>query len=630
MGCQPSGLRHIAAISLCFSGVALGQGGTEPAIPSVMVTGSRTEQAVRDAIPHATVITQQQMRDAGDFDLASLIRREAGFELIRNGGTGNSTSLFMRGSESRHTLVLIDGVRAMSPTTGQADLANLLVDQIERVEIVRGNVSSLYGSGAIGGVIQIFTKQGSGPVRPNFAQTIGSRSTRETTAGIGGDVGQGTRFNLGVSHFETANFSSFDPSLNAISQTRVNPDSDGYRNTTLNASVSHAINRDHRVGLRFYQAAGAINFDNPFLGSFARDTHYTHSLAQNLVLDWRGTLAPWWKTTLVYAENKDFSDTFKNDRGDGYVRAGSRQKTWQNDFRIAPGHTLSATLEDQTQEAATNNFTRIRTTRASLLGYVGAHEKHQWQINSRRDVTSDFGNANTWLGGYGFQLTESFKLTAMLSTAFNAPTFNQLYFPRFGSFVTRGETLRPERVRSKEWGVQYEDGPHLARLVVFRSDYLDLVGSNAAFQAINVSSARIHGVEMSYSGVLAGWDTRVGLTIQNPINTGVAPFAQLTRRAKQFGSLSLGRGFGAWRVSGHIQTSSSRPDTTIAGIPFAAARPINLPGYAITNFTARYDFGGGVSLAAKLENAFDKRYNLVYGYNTPGRGVFLTLAYQPK
>lgn len=629
MGYQPSVLRRVAVISFCFSGVALGQSGAEPAIPSVIVTGSRTEQAVRDAIPHATVITQQQMRDAGDLDLASLIRRETGFELTRNGGTGNSTSLFMRGSESRHTLVLIDGVRAMSPTLGTADLANLLVDQIERVEIVRGNVSSLYGSGAIGGVIQIFTKQGSGPVRPNFAQTIGSRSTRETTAGIGGDVGQGTRFNLGVSHFETANFSSFDPNLNRTSQTRVNPDSDGYRNTTLNASVFHAINRDHRVGLRFYQAAGAINFDSPFDRSLAHETHYTHSLTQNAVLDWKGSLAPWWKTTLVYAENKNFSDTFKNDRGDGYVRAGSRQKTWQNDFRIALGHTLSATLEDQTEEAATNNFTRSRNTRASLLGYVGAHEKHQWQINSRRDVTSDFGNANTWLGGYGFQLTESFKLTAMLSTAFNAPTFNQLYFPGSGSFVTRGETLRPERVRSKEWGVQYEDGPHLARVVVFRTDYLDLILFSTG-QFRNVSSARIGGIEMSYSGLLAGWDARVGLTIQNPINTGVAPFAQLARRAKQFGSLSLGRGFGAWRVSGDIQTSSSRPDNTIVGIPFAAARPIDLPGYATANFTARYEFGGGVSLMAKLENAFDKRYNLVYGYNTPGRGVFLTLAYQPK
>src|SRR3954471_10659285 len=219
-----------AAPLLAFCSLAFAQSDDD----AVVVTASRTEQRIRDAIPHTTVITRKDIRDSQAADLPTLLRREAGIEVAQSGGLGGNASLFMRGGRSAQTLVLIDGVRVEDAGFGTTAIQHLMLDDIERIEIARGNVSSLYGSGAIGGVVQVFTRRGQGAPAAGGELTYGSRDTSKLRAGYGGALGD-TRFNLSASRFRTGGFSAIDPQL----APNANPDRDGYRNESASANVSH-------------------------------------------------------------------------------------------------------------------------------------------------------------------------------------------------------------------------------------------------------------------------------------------------------------------------------------------------------------------------------------------------------
>src|SRR5688572_23873459 len=205
---------------------------------AVVVTASRTQQRLRDAIPHTTVLTEKEIRDSQAVDLPTLLRSEAGFEMAQTGGIGAVPSpLSLRGASTARTLILIDGVRMEDAGFSFTALQHIMLDQVERVEIVRGNVSSLYGSNAVGGVIQVFTKQGHGEPSPYGKVMGGSRNTSEFHLGYGGDLGA-TRFNVTASRFDTRGFSAIDPALAPLA----NPDPDGYRNESLTLSGSHRLN----------------------------------------------------------------------------------------------------------------------------------------------------------------------------------------------------------------------------------------------------------------------------------------------------------------------------------------------------------------------------------------------------
>src|SRR3954466_15478596 len=233
--------RVLLALAL-FPSIVLAQ--PLPDDDAVVVTASRTEQRIRDAIPHTTVITRKDIRDSQAVDLPTLLRREAGIEVSQSGGLGGNASLFTRGGRSAQTLVLIDGVRVEDAGFGTTAIQHLMLDDIERIEIARGNVSSLYGSGAIGGVVQVFTRRGSGAPAPYGEVTAGSRDTTQLVAGYGGELGS-TRFNVSALRLETRGFSAIDPRFAPLA----NPDDDGYRNQSVSASLAQRLGVDHELGL---------------------------------------------------------------------------------------------------------------------------------------------------------------------------------------------------------------------------------------------------------------------------------------------------------------------------------------------------------------------------------------------
>ena len=603
-----------AAPLAVFCSLAFAQTAADDA---VVVTASRTEQRLRDAIPHTTVLTRADIRDSQAADLPSLLRREAGIEMVQDGGLGGTASLFTRGGRSAQTLVLIDGVRVESAVVGTTAIQHLLLDEIERIEIARGNVSSLYGSGAIGGVVQVFTRQGAGAPAPHAEATVGSRDTTKLLAGYRGEFGD-TRLNVSALRLDARGFSAIDPRY----APSANPDDDGYRNDGISAGIVQRLGRNHQLGARLIRTRTRLDYDDTFSGPASlQRADQDLGMAQ---VHWDAQLLEHWRSRVTAAEGTDY----RTDLLDGAVSSTSntrnRQLIWDNDLRIAPSQVLSLAA-DRLEQALDSSAVgqRKRDVDGARLGYLGRLGAHSVQANVRSERYSDFGRAETYFFGYGFDLTEAWRLTASTSTAFRAPTFADLF--GFGGFGAN-PALRPERTRTHELGVQWTGGAHRWRVVAFNTDYKDaIVFDNASNAVENVLRAKVEGVETSYSGRLAETDLRAALTVQDAVEQQPGDVERAAvRRAKVFGSLSAFRSFARWRLGAQLAASGARPD-----IDIATFERVQNPGYAVLNLLARFQYHGNLYFAARLENALDEHYQLSHGFNTAGRGLFVSVGWQP-
>ena len=588
---------------------------------AVVVTASRTQQRLRDAIPHTTVLTEKEIRDSQAVDLPSLLRSEAGFEMAQTGGVGSVPSpLSLRGSTSARTLVLIDGVRIEDAGVSSTALQHIMLDQVERVEIVRGNVSSLYGSNAVGGVIQVFTKRGKGEPAPSASVMAGSRNTSDVHVGYGGEVGA-TRFSLSASRFDTRGFSAIDPAAAPLA----NPDPDGYRNQGLSFSASRKLSPAHELGVALFNTEAWIDYDQP---SFALpgDEHRSNQQLSMLQGWWEARFVEQWKSRVTAAENKDHRTDTLNGAFANSGNTRTRQLLWDNEVRISPPHALTVGIEGRNQTLDTSssfggNPLRERDVSAGRLGYLGRLGEHTLQANYRYEDYSDFGAEGTYFLGYGYDLTPAWRFTLSHATAFRAPTFLDLD-PAFGN-----PGLQPERSKTNEVGAQWASGPHRLRVVYFDTEYQDAIVLDNLFIPQNVQSASNQGLETSYTGVLLGVDLRASLTLQDPVEqdrTNVPP-QQALHRAKTLAAFSLFKTFGAWRLGGDWRYSGERRGQSITDSTVTVFEP----AYSVLNLMARYQLSKNIWFGARLENALDEDYRLVSGYNTAGRGLFVTAGWQP-
>ena len=479
---------------------------------------------------------------------------------------------------------------------------------------------------AIGGVIQLFTRQGGGAPALGGSLTTGSRGTLSGNLDYGGKVGD-TRFYIGLAGFHTSGFSAINPDTNAATRAAVNPDNDGYRNTTVNANVSHLINPRNEVGLRLYETRGLVNFDSAF--ATPTTVHQTRNSTSSFTAYSKNRILDAWRSTLTFSKSVDSSDQTLNYKWDGHIRTDQRQLTWQNEIALAPTHKLLLGAESLSQraesESTTSRFYPARQIGSVLAGYSGSVERAEFQLNLRNDRYSDFGRTNSYFAATGYNFTNEWKVIAQQSTAFKAPTFNDLYFPNFGS-----PNLLPERAKSQEFGLQWASGPHLLRVTRFRTDYTDLiVSAGTPARATNVAKARVNGVETHYNGQWFGFDLRTNLTLQDPVSVPADAVTgpQLRRRARAFGNIGVYRSVGPWRFGADLYATNKRVDTDITAFP---SEKVGLASYNLLTLTARYNVTKEIYIAAKVDNATNAQYQLVHGYNTPQRGFFLTFGYQPK
>ncbi len=595
-----------------------------------IVTPARISQPLDKAIADTSVLTAQDIRNSGAADVASLLKQVAGVEIYQGGGVGKQSSLFLRGSNSSHVLVLLDGVRINSATAGTTQVDQLMLDQIDHIEVVRGNVSSLYGSDAIGGVIQIFTKRGKGVPAFNISGGAGTHNTRRSSAGYGGESAN-TTYNVQVSKYSTDGFSAVKPDLVST----VNPDQDGYENTSVSANLRYDWADSQNLSASLFNSSGDNQTDNPYGSS--TDINSSKARIRKLALASENSFNESWKSKIQLSRGIDDSQNFLNGLPDvamgAQFKTSSDQFSWQNTLSVGEHDSLIVGLEKLKQQVVSSTlYTRTRRTDDSLYaGYTGNFDAQQVQVNLRRDQYADSGAANTWLLGYGYEISGAWRVTASTATAYKAPTLNDLYYPfvdygTFGgvSYSYQGNpALKPERSRDSELGLHFAgDGQHLDA-VYFDNRIRDLIviTTDPASTMTNLDAARNDGMELVYTGVFGDTEARLAATRQDPrdANTG----QPLLRRARNFSNVGISRKLDKLKLGGEWQHSGARTDVDIN--TFAR---VTLAAYDLANLTANYAMDEHFELTARVDNLFNRDYMLAHGYNSLGRTLFVGLQYQ--
>jgi vitamin B12 transporter len=583
---------------------------------AVVVTATRLPQPQSQTLQPVTIISAEDIAKAGQQTLVEVLQALGGVEVASNGGFGQPSSIFMRGANSSHTLVLVDGMRIGSATLGTTALENIPLGQIERIEVVPGQLSSLYGSDAIGGVIQIFTKSGKYAPSTSVAAGAGTYGTTNATAGINRALG-GTDFSLNVGFFRSNGFDATKPGAFGH-----NPDKDGYKNANFAGKIAYHMDARNEVGLTVFQSDGRTHFDNdPAIEAVNHQTLSAFSVySSNQITDA-------WQSLLKAGQGRDKSTT----TGVSPSVFGTRQPqyTWQNNIKLGPGTAIAGAeylVQDVTSDStfAQNQ----RTIKSAFAGYVGAYQSHDWQANVRVDDNSQFGSHTTGLLGYAYRPTDGLRLRIGAGAAFKAPTFNDLYaIDPSGSF-TPNPNLRPESSRSKEAGVNYQIGANRFSATYFDNHIDDLIifvvtnPLTFAGTVQNLASVMIKGVELGYQGSFAGFQANARATLQNPI--AEATGSMLPRRAKEFGSLGLSATTGSWTLGGEVVASSARFDQA------GEANGTRMHGYGLLSLTAVYALDREWSIRGRWNNVFNREYELAQNFNTPGSNVFVAVQYQSK
>lgn len=594
---RPVARRGLAVFLLCP--LSLFAADLEP----VFVTATRLAQPVSSVLSDIRVIDEETIRNAGVVTLTELLQSHAGAEITANGGPGQVSGVFLRGSNANHVVLLVDGVRINSATSGTNAFENIPLEQIERIEILRGPASSLYGADAIGGVIQIFTRR---EERTQAHVGLGTWRTREGSVGLGRDLGA-SRFSLQAGYRESAAFSA----TNERHAFSFDPDDDAYRNRSLGLSFSHDWAADQTLAASLLHSDGTTEFDGG-------EGDVNRQKLSTVALESRNRVHADWRSTVRLARGRDDIET----RGSfpGSFGTDQDQASWQNDI-TAFGGQFAAGLEWRREQIDSSTaYTQTeRTVRSVFGGYSADWKPHLLHVSLRHDDNSQFGGHTSGNLAYGYRLTPAWRLSAAVGSAFKAPSFNDLYFPLSFGFSGNPD-LEPERSRSAELAARYEADGVQAGLTVFETRIRDLIAVDPTFSTvINVNRARIRGATLNGAVVRDSWTVRGEFTHQDPVD--VETDRQLVLRARRHASASLTFTPGPWHGGIELVASDSRYGT-------AANTPASeLGGYAFVNLHAGYELSPEWRFSVRVNNATDKRYELVQGYNTPRRNVFVALNY---
>ena len=581
---------------------------------TVIVSATRTAQTVDETLAPVTIFTRAEMERLQVRSLRDVLQATPGVSITNNGGAGKPTAVFLRGAESDHVLVLIDGVKVGSATLGSFAFQDIPVEQIERIEVVRGPRASLYGSEAIGGVIQIFTRKGGGELRPFARVSAGSRHTFESSAGISGG-GDRAWFSASGSVSTTRGFDACRGSLTSgcfVDE----PDRDGYRNKSVSLRGGYRFTDTAEMEL-FTLRTSADNDSDGGIFTGNQSENRQHVLGGKLVMAPMDPL----QVTIRAGRARDEGDSYKD--GIFVSEFITRRDTfsWQNDIEVDSAQLLTAGFDWQRDEVdgSVTYPVRSRWNKALFGQYQGSFGEHDLQFAFRHDSNQQFGAANTGSAAWGWRFHPVVRMVVSYGTAFKAPTFNELYFPNFGD-----PNLEPEESRTLELDLIGRVGNTSWSLNVFRSRVTDLIGFDPlTFTAVNVGKARIRGLEAILSTPIMGFAVDASMTLLDPRNreSGANNDKLLPRRPRQIMRLDVQRDLGRFSLGGTVRAEGDCYDDP--------ANTVRLGGFVTVDLRAQYDLAPGWTLQALVENLFDKSYETANDFNQPGRGAFLTLRYQP-
>ena len=601
-----------AAVCLSASPLVLAEDATPTSLNDIVVTADRKAQTVDGTLAPVSIITRAAIEKYQASSLPEVLRRLPGITLSNSGGVGKTTSVFIRGTHSSHVLVLVDGIKVGSATTGSVAFEDLPLDQVERIEVVRGPRSSLYGSEAIGGVIQIFTRKGGKGFQPEVSVGIGSHNTQQAHANLAGGDGT-TWYNLNAGKDKTDGIN--------VTANNSEPDRDGYKRDSVTLRAGHRFADGTMLEASALHAKGENHFD----GSFNNESRFTQQVLnaklQRLLND--NVLL-----TAQLGQARDDSDNYLNGVPLTAYRTYNTQRntgTLQADMVVGAKGTATLGL-DQQQDKVISDSAYERTSRDNtgvFANYQTDIGVTRLDVSARHDKNEQFGSHNTGNIALGRDLNNGMRVTAAYGTAFKAPTFNDLYYPFSGD-----PNLQPETSQSVELGVSGKLAGDKVQWSAnaFSNEIEHLISYPPPDYAVSqTDKARIRGLELSAATQVAGWDINANATVQQPENrSGTNTGKTLIYRPKQFANVDVDRAMGKFRVGGSVHAESQRYTDD------ANTESKKLAGYGTLDLRADYRVSKDWTVGAKVGNVLGKDYQTSNGYNQDGVNGLVTVKYAPK
>ncbi|HUQ28739.1 MAG TPA: TonB-dependent receptor [Usitatibacter sp.] len=576
---------------------------------TVVVTATRAitpTATLRDAI----VITRDDIEAAGPLSLGELLQRRAGIELRSVGGPGQPQTIFVRGAGSAQTLVLVDGMRVGSATVGTTSIEHIPLEMIERIEVVKGPMSSLYGPDAIGGVIQVFTR---GRAVPHLFVSTGYGSFNDTRASAGivtEDRDMRLALSMGARDVDAPS------ATNPRAAFGHNPDHDPHRNAFANLKFSYKLWQGERVEIDAFTTRSRTHFD-----AGPGDDRNDHAIS-GAKLASANAITPWWNARVTVGQGRDrlaITGGFA-----GFLETRQDQASWINELAIPSGSLIigAETVRQKVLSDAGTPFTTTRRdTNSAFVGVNEAYGGHRFEASARRDDDDQFGARNTGSTSYGLDLWQWARLSATYARGFRAPTFFDLYGPAFPG-AGPNPALLPEQSRTTDYALRSAPkAPLQWRVSAFDHRFENLIAFSAIDEKpVNVARARARGVELEAEATW--WNVRVrgSFTAQHARDEDSG--RRLQGRAERFGSIDGSRSFGPVTVSAAMLASGPRYDSLNES---AASR---LPGYALVDARVRYTFAKFWSAELSAVNMADRKLESAVGYDAPRRGVFVKVTFQ--
>jgi vitamin B12 transporter len=597
-------------------------------VETIVVTGTRTPTNISESLSAVTVLQRDDIERYQQSDLFSLMSRVPSVSFVRNGGRGSATSMSLRGNQSDHSMFLIDGVRIGSATTGGAALAALNMTTVERIEIIRGPKSNLYGADAIGGVVNIITRTTSDPSLFNIQTSFGSNDTTQSTA-VAGLNGERYRFTATANALDTGGID------NTESTAGVHGDDDAHRKNSLALNYQYQLADNALWKLVYNYNETETEYDNNCsVGSWPNSSSVDCNIFSTGQVDSLSTrveleVSERWHTNfqlgrsndeaLEGADNIDLNST----NNGGEFNTQKTEATWVNNFFFSEDSTLTIGADYLRDEVTGSTaYDEVsRDNKAVFAQYQVQLGAFDTNFGVRNDDNEQFGSFTTASFLAGFDISENLRLIGSFSEGFKAPTFNDLYFPGFGT-----PTFKPEQSENYEIGLNANLGTTYLTVALFNNQLENLIQYNSAtFQTDQTAEVEISGFEFSANTEVAGWALSLAGSVIDPENKGNGKV--LRRRAERSMSFDADYDLDNLTLGFTVRSESHRFDD--------AANTVKLSGYTTSAIRASYRINDEWSVRAKIDNLTDKEYVTASSfslgnYRSVGREAMITIAYTPS
>ncbi len=590
------------------------------ALDPVIVTATRTPTRANDVLADYVYIGPEEIADAGQSSLVQLLQRQRGVEISSNGGSGAIASVFLRGANSGQTLVLIDGVRSQSTNSGSPSWQAIPLSLISHIEIIFGPQSSLYGSDAIGGVVQIFTKTGDGPLQVGASSGYGTYGTSISDASIYGSTSgdQKIRYSLSATVENAAGFNTIASNNSSINNYNTTQPM-GYTRSGGAGRLSQEWSRGQEVGMQVF--ASRNNSQYPVFSSSKSIGNQINDVSTYALYS-KNQFTDKWKSLIQIAQSYDLGQALTPSSN---AVTNSRQNiyTWQNDIYV--GKDLVQFVAERKVASVYSTSGRGLSLDQTTNSFAGAYqlkrESHLGNVSLRSDNITDYGPQTTGNIAYGFFFTKQLRANINYGTGFKAPSFYDLYYPNYGV-----PTLKPEKSKNSEIGIHYETKKFDVRVIAYSNTITNLIqysssGCPSGYSscANNVANAKITGLSIGGTARLGSLSFRGSFDQQNPIDerTGFV----LAKRARQFGNIGAEYKDTKMVVGAEGTFQANRNDFSNTGY---------MGGYGLFNLYGNYEFAKDWTLFGRWNNILNKNYQLSYGYNTPGSNLFIGVRYAMK